>query len=311
VGIHVWNVILWGLGMGVVTSFSAPAQQAILNRVSGTNIQRGVSAATAAGFVVQMSGLMLAGQMDRVGLSTVLGVQAACLAAGAVAVRRISPAPPPAGRPRESAVRTIAAGVRATLSNRVIFHILAVNFVSSIFNAGAFMTVFPFIIKRVYDGDATLLAIMMTVFFGGATFSNLVMYRFMPFVHPGRLFLLMQLSRIVILFLLWMEPTWWLLVVATAGWGVNMGFTSTLARSIVQESAVAEFRGRILSVFAIGMMGSGPIGAIVLGWMIEAYGTLNALIPAMIVSLALFLAGSLFTKVWEYRSPAAVPVGGG
>ena len=308
-GIDVWNVIVWAVGMSVVMSFSSPAQQAILNRVSGADVQRGVSAATAVGFVVQMTGLMLAGQIDTIGLSNVLIVQGVCLAVGAVAVRRISAAPG-AGPPVGSSIKNIVDGFKATLENRVVFHILTVNFVSSIFNAGAFMTVFPFIIKRVYEGDAALLAIMMTVFFGGATVSNLVMYRLMPFVQPGRLFLLMQLSRIVILFLLWIEPGWWLLVVATVAWGVNMGFTTTLARSIVQESAEPAFRGRILSVFAIGMMGSGPIGAIVLGWMIEAFGTLNALLPAMIVSLLLFLAGSLFTGVWRYRSPVMAASGG-
>jgi predicted MFS family arabinose efflux permease len=305
--IDVWTVSLWGVGMSVITSFSAPAQQAILNRVSGDQVQRGVSAATAVGFLVQMTGLSLAGQIDNVGLSAVLVIQGACLMVGAAAVRRISPVPPPDSGGGASAVATVVAGLKATLSNRVVFHILLINFISSIFNAGAFMTVFPFIIKRVYDGDAVLLAIMMTVFYAGATFSNLVMYRLMPFSQPGRLFLVMQLSRIAILVLLWIEPSWWLLVIATVAWGVNMGFTQTLARSIVQESAEAAYRGRILSVFALGMLGSAPIGAVVLGWMIEAVGTLNALIPAMAVSLALFAFGSLFSSVWQYRSPGTEP----
>jgi predicted MFS family arabinose efflux permease len=304
--LSVTAVALWGLGMSVVTSFSMPAQQAILNRVSGAALQQGVSASTAVGFLVQMGGLMLAGQMDRIGLSAVLLVQALCLAIGALAIRRISPAEPPEqSGPRVPALKTIAAGFRATFDSRVIAQILTINFASSIFNAGAFMTVFPFIIKRVYDGDAALLAIMMTVFYAGATASNLLMYKLMPFQQPGRLFLLMQLSRIVILLLLWIEPSWGLLVVATIAWGVNMGFTTTLARTIVQESAAAEFRGRILSVFTLGMMGSAPIGAILLGIIIEAFGTLNALLPAMVLSFALFTYGVLGTGVWSYRSPAA------
>ena len=307
-GLTVWSVVLWGLGMSVVTSFSAPAQGAILNRVSGSAIQQGVSAATAVGFLVQMTGLMVAGQMDRIGLPVVLGVQGVCLAIGAFAIRRVSAMQVSVVEPGASALSSIAAGLRATFEHKVIFQVLSVNFVSSIFNAGAFMTVFPFIMKRVYDGDAMLLAIMMTVFYAGATVSNIVMYRLMPFAQPGRLFLLMQLSRILVLFLLWIEPSWWLLVVATIAWGVNMGFTTTLARSIVQESAVPEFRGRIMSVFTLGMMGSAPIGAIVLGWVIEAFGTLNALIPAMFISLLLFIYGCLFTDVWGYRSPEEIEV---
>jgi len=94
--------------------------------------------------------------------------------------------------------------------------------------------------------------------------------------------------------------------VVTLAWGVNMGFTTTLARAIVQESAEEQFRGRILSVFTLGMMGSAPIGAIVLGWVIEIFGTLNALLPAMCVSVVLFLYGNFCTGVRQYRSPTEV-----
>ncbi len=299
------SVTLWGLGMSVVMSFSMPAQQAILNRVAGSSIQQGVSAATAMGFVVQMVGLSIAGQLDKVGLSTVLGVQAVCLALGAMLIHRISAQPVNTPPRQESALRSTWEGLLATRRNKVVFELLTINFVSSIFNAGAFMTAFPFIIKRVYDGDAALLALMMIVFYAGATVSNLVMFKIMPLRQPGRLFLLMQLSRMVILYLLWIEPSWWLLVVAIVGWGVNMGFTTTLARTIVQESAEPEYRGRMLSVFTLGMMGSAPIGAIVLGGIIEAYGTLNALLPAIIVSLLLCTYGVLATSLWSYRSPSA------
>ena len=45
-----------------------------------------------------------------------------------------------------------------------------------------------------------------------------------------------------------------------------------------------------------------PIGAIVLGWVIETFGTLNALVPAMGVSAVLCVVGILFTNIWQYRS---------
>ena len=66
------SVTLWGFGMGVVQSYSMPAQQAILNRVSGSAVQEGVTAATAIGFIVQVVGLALAGQIDRIGVTPVM-----------------------------------------------------------------------------------------------------------------------------------------------------------------------------------------------------------------------------------------------
>jgi len=196
-------------------------------------------------------------------------------------------------------------GLVATYRSPIIFHTLLITFSSSIFNAGSFITVFPFIVKRIYDGDAWLLAVLMAVFFAGATLSNIILLRYMPLKAPGKLFLIMQLSRIVVIYLMWIEPAFWVMVVATIGWGLNMGVTTNLARAIVQESAPNEYLGRIMSVFSIGMVGSAPIGAIVLGWMIERFGTLNALIPAMALSLILFLYGAFMSPVWGYRS--AVP----
>ena len=125
----------------------------------------------------------------------------------------------------------------------------------------------------------------------------------MPLKRPGRLYLLLQLSRIVIITLLYLKGDWWLLTVAVMLWGFNMGLTSNLARTVVQESAEPEFRGRILSVFSVTMMGSAPVGALVLGFLIEIFGTLNALLPAVFVSLALALYGILKTPLWRYESP--------
>lgn len=301
--LNLWTVMGFGLAMSVITSFSSPAQQSILNRVAGSEVQRAVTTSTAITFLMQIIGLTLAGQMENVGIAIVLVIQSACLLTGAMMVRRIDPAAsvhPETGVP---AWQVIGDGLKATFRHRVIFHTLLINFVSSIFNAGAFMTVLPFIIKRVYEGDAFGLAFIMIIFFGGASISNFLMLRLMPFVRPGRIFLAMQLSRVVIVGILWFSPPWWLLAVLLFAWGLNMGVTSTLARTIVQESAEPRYRGRILSVFSLGMLGSAPIGAVVLGYIIEAFGTLNALIPSMVVSVVLFTFGALATGIWTYRSP--------
>ena len=304
------SVITWGLGMTVVQSYSMPGQQALLNRIAGQNIQQGVTAATAIGFVVQVVGLILAGQIDNVGVSPVLLSQAIALGlAGLMMIRLPSAQPVPAGKAKQSdqagAFAGIRQGLRAIKDHPVIFNVLLITFASSIFNAGSFITVFPFIVAQVYDGTAWLLALLMAVFYAGATLSNVLLLRYQPLLRPGKLFLIMQLSRILVIFLMWIEPPFWLLVVATIGWGLNMGITTNLARSIVQESAPKPYLGRILSVFSIGMVGSAPLGAIVLGWLIVATGTLNALIPAMVLSALLFLYGALFSPVWAYLSPEA------
>jgi hypothetical protein len=300
---NVWTVMAFGLGISTVTAFSSPAQQAILNRVANGDIQRAVTASTAIGFLVQIIALVFAGQMERFGMTTVLLVQAACIAMGAFTIARLGKVEQPVTVVREPTWRVILDGMGATYANKGLFQVLVVNFVSSIFNAGAFVTVLPFIMKRTYAGDALQLAVIMVIFFFGATVSNLLMLRFMPIKRPGRIFLMMQLSRVVIIGLLFIRPDWWLLALVMLAWGLNMGMTTTLARTIVQESAAPAFRARILSVYSLGLLGSAPIGALLLGTIVEAFGTLNALLPAMFVSVALFLYGTLGTGIWSYRSP--------
>lgn len=299
----IWSVLLWGLGMSFCVSYSSPAQQAILNRVASSNVQKAVSAATAIAYMVQMLGLSVAGTMDELGLIPILFFQGICVGLGAFTIRRLQPLPP-GKRNSESTYRNIIAGLKATYQQKVIMQTLLINFISSIFNAGAFMTVFPFIIKRIYDGDALLLSFLMIVFYGGATASNFLMIRLMPLVRTGRIFLLMQLSRMLILGVMWIQPSFWIFALAAIAWGLNMGVTTTLARTIVQESAGEEYRARIMSVYSLGLLGSAPIGALLLGWIIESFGTLNGLIPAMLISVVLFIYGVLFTGVYKYHSPS-------
>ncbi|MEQ9451070.1 MAG: MFS transporter [Pseudomonadales bacterium] len=297
----VWSVLVWALGVSIVQAVSTPAQQAILNRISAENLQQGVTAATAIGFVVQVVGLIIAGQLDRVGMSTVLLLQGLSFLGAAIAMRYISSQAPLQVSPT-SAVDQIRKGLAATLKSKVIMSVLLINFVSTIFNAGSFMTVFPFIVKRVYDGDALLLSILMAIFFGGAVLANSLLLKFQPLQRPGRLYLVLQLSRVIVLVMLFVKGDLWLLVAGTFLWGMNMGVTSNLARMIVQESAAAEYRGRILAVFSVSMVGSAPIGAIVLGVIIETVGTLEALLPAMLVSVLLAAYGAFMTPIWKYTS---------
>ena len=295
-------VLLWALGMSFCVSYSSPAQQTILNRIASSSVQKAVSAATAVGFLVQIFGLGIAGTIDKFGLSPALAFQATCVGLGAFAVRCLHPQPPVIQK-TESPFKNLADGFSEIYKQRDIMQTLIINFTSSVFNAGAFMTVFPFIVKEIYGGNAFLLSFLMVIFYAGATISNLLMIRVMPLVRPGRIFLIMQRSRMVILGLIWFQPVFWVFALACVGWGLNMGVTMTLARTIVQESATAEYRARIMSVYSLGLLGSAPIGALILGSLIDSLGILNALIPAISISIGLFMYGIIFTNVYNYRSP--------
>jgi predicted MFS family arabinose efflux permease len=297
-----WTVTFWALLVSVANSFQTPAQAAILNRSADSRVQEAVTAATAVGFVMQVVGLALAGQLEHVGLDTVLLAQAASLAVGCLAIRRVPPAPVAAAGPHAPAVQSVVEGLRVIRGNPLLFHVLMLNFVSMLFNAGTFFLVFPFLMTKVYGGDAAFLAYMLVVFYGGAVLVNFALLRYMPLRNPGKLFLSMQVTRAFLFVVYLLEPALPLLVLVTFLWGVNMGITTTTSRGILQEAAAEAYRGRILAVYNVGALGAQPLGALVLGVVVAHAGILNALIPALVVSVGLWLYGVWATPIWRYES---------
>ena len=301
--LNIWSVSLFGLAMSTAIAYASPSQQAILNRIAGSQVQRGVTLSTIASFLVQIIGLAISGQMENVGVDTILMIQSLSLVLAALAVRQLAPAEAsPAIQQKTIAI--IFDGFRAVIEKRTILHTMIITFVSGIFNYGAFAIALPYIVKRIYEGDAIGFATMMVIFYTGATISNVIQYWVMPLARPGFWFLAMQLTRALLLYLIWLQPEWWILLLVMFFWGLNMGITTNLSRAIVQETSDPKFLARLLSVFSLGMMGAIPIGAIAIGLLVGWFGEVDALIPSMFISIGLFAYGFIFTKVGDYRSPA-------
>ena len=301
--LNIWSVSVFGLAMSTAIAYASPSQQAILNRIAGSQVQRGVTLSTIASFLVQIIGLAISGQMENVGVDTILMIQSLSLVLAALAVRQLAPAEAsPAIQQKTIAI--IFDGFRAVIENRTILHTMIITFVSGIFNYGAFAIALPYIVKRIYEGDAIGFATMMVIFYTGATISNVIQYWVMPLTRPGFWFLAMQLTRALLLYLIWLQPEWWILLLVMFFWGLNMGITTNLSRAIVQETSDPKFLARLLSVFSLGLMGAIPIGAIAIGLLVGWFGEVDALIPSMFISIGLFAYGFIFTKVGDYRSPA-------
>jgi len=296
-----WGVVAFGVAVSGLQAASDPARQSILSRVTRTDIQRTVTLMTIVTSIAGLGGVWLGGQLDRFGLATVLVMQAVCFAIGADAARRMPPMPPapPRGRP------DLLAGVKATWERSLIRNIIGLNFLSSIVNAGAYVVAIPFVVKEVYHGDAAFFATVMIVFTTGSIGSNVVMLRFMPLLRPGRLFLLMQLTRVAILAVLWTRPSLWLFYTAMFAWGVNMGVTTTLVRTTVQELADGEHRAQILSVLLVSFMISAPLSSLLLGNLIAGFDPLTALLPGIAMSLVIFVAGLASSGLWQYEAPTS------
>jgi DHA3 family macrolide efflux protein-like MFS transporter len=156
----------------------------------------------------------------------------------------------------------------------------------------------------VYSGDAAFFAIVMMVFSAGSIGSNVLLLGFMPLRRPGRLFLVMQPTRMAILLLLFLQPSLWLFYAAMFAWGVNMGVTTTLVRTTVQELADPTRRAQVLSVLLLSFMVAAPVSSLLLGLLIEHTTPLSALLPGVAMSLMIFVIGLWKSGLWGFESVA-------
>ena len=299
---YAW-VVAFGVFVAAVQSLSDPARQSLLSRVTRLDVQRTVTIMTIATSLVGIGGIYIGGRLESLGLETVLVVQAVLFAAGIVGLTRL-PDQPVANRERPD----ILGGIRQTMRLPLVRNVIGLNFASSLFNAGAYLIVIPYIATEVYAGGAAFLSLVMILFTCGSVGSNVALLTVMPLAHPGRLFLIMQLTRMVILTVLWFEPPLWLFYGAMVAWGLNMGVTTTIVRTTVQELAPASHRAQILSVLLFSFMVSAPISAILLGTLVaEAATPLAGLVPGIAMSGFIFVLGVAGSGLWQYRFQHGAP----
>ena len=138
----------------------------------------------------------------------------------------------------------------------------------------------------------------------GSIGSTALLLLVMPLLHPGRTFICLQLTRVAILAALWLQPPAWLFFVIIFLWGVNMGITTTLVRTVVQELAPEAHRAKILSIFLFSFMASAPLSSLMLGTLVEYTNPMAALLPGIPISIAIFVLGLYATGLWAFRSPS-------
>lgn len=304
-------VVIYMATMAALQALSDPARQAILTRVAPTDVQRSVTLVALTGSIVSYLAISLGGRMDAIGDETMLLIMSGLfvLALGTISYLPSLPSSINTGSdthssarlaPREPVWRDLVRGARATWRNNLVRPVIACNFASSMFNAGAYTVAIPFIARTVYSGGSEVFASALAAITLGAGLSSAFLLLLMPFAQPGRIFLYFQLTRAALLIALWANFGEWAFYALMGLWGINMGVTSTLGRSIVQEHAADAERGKVFAFMLLSFMLASAIGAPVLGAIVGASDPLGALLPGVAISVLIFLFGQR-TALWDYQ----------
>ena len=73
----------------------------------------------------------------------------------------------------------------------------------------------------------------------------------------------------------------------------------TMSRTIMQETAPDGQRGRMMAFFAFSFMGSGPVGAIFSGFLVDWVGPGNALVIAAGIMMSVTMFLWVTTVLWR------------
>ncbi len=300
------SLIALALFGGIAGVFSGPPRDALLTRVAGAHIQQTVILVIGLQFGSQIVGYMIASLTDSVGAPALLVLCAVMYALGAIPCMRL-PASDPSPAGGRHPLREIAIGVQVAMRSERIRPVLILTFALGLFFIGSFMVLLPLIIRDVYHGGATDLALAFGANMTGTLVVIGVLMRRGGVQRQGRAFMLALLFGSVMISLLYFGPPYWAFFVLTFVWGLGGGLTMTMGRTIVQESAPPELSARLLSIYAFAMSAGMPIGSLAIGYAAHAWGTLNAaLLPGIGMAVTVLFV-QLTSNCWRLTPHAGTP----
>ncbi len=297
------TMIVYALMMGSAQAFVTPARDGLLNDVAGDAVQRTVVQAMLMQFGGQILGFALAGFADTFGPMLLIFSQATMLILGVFAIRRVEVPPAPVIQRQRSLVgeilESIIEGGRSVAASAPMRMVMFQNMAMGTFFMGSYIVTFPILIREIYAGDSTDLALLNITNSVGLISTIFLLLRFGDIHRQGRALLIAQAIGCFMLG----APGYfsgfpWLLGFIF-GWGACGGIAMSMSRTIMQEKAPADQRGRIMAFFGFSFMGSGPLGALLSGFLNTRYGPESALLISASAMLMVIVFVAIRSGLWK------------
>lgn len=297
----------------ILAAFIMPARDALLSYVTPpeTGLARTAAMAVSSMFAGQLVGTAIAASASTVGAVPLLALQAMLMVVTGVLSARVPLVNPHAFKDHvpiklSRLLHEMVDGLKIVAKDdrlRTIILYLAIP--APLFN-GMFLVGIPLIVRDVYAGDSAMLSGLIVAFLLGLSLSSLAMAQVKPVERQGRLMMLLSLNNVIVFGLAWLAPPFWAFVILIFFWGLGAGAGMALNRGMVQAAAPPVYRARVLSVLQLTQVSGGPPGALLYGFMAQAFGILNTLLMIPVIIALLWLAFRLLTDLWNFRREDAI-----
>ncbi len=305
-GMSYTTVLIFAVVMGCAQALVTPARDGLLANLAGGNIQRRVVQASMIQFGVQMTGFLVASFADEMGPIRILLIQAAVLMAGTFFYFRLKvehiPSPNVSNNMAQHIFRSMRTGYQTVFASPYLTGVVIQNCAMGIFFMGSYIVTVPLLIRESYGGSAQELSLVNALNSFGLLLTIILLLKIGNIHRQGRALLTAQGLGAVILAGGGLELGLTSLSVCIFLWGVCGGLAMTMSRTVMQELAPPDQRARMMAFYAFSFMGSGPIGALLSGYLVEWYGPATALIISCVGMLTVVVYVSLTSALWKLDS---------
>lgn len=298
--LNYWHLIVFGLSMGCLFAFSAPTRDSLLTRVAPKNIQQGVMASMITQFIAQLIGFSLAGiAAPLAGPWTLPAMHTIAVGLGLYAAWALPSYPALSDEHGPAPTNSWLQGLKTVVQSETLFPVLLLNFAVGICFVGVFMVSLPLIVRDVFNGGQLEISIISFCFWGGSIATALSLLFLKPIHNRGKFMCLGTILGAIALLLTSLAPTFLLMCLACAAWGICAGFNMTMSRTIVQVAAPPRMRAQVLALLMLCFMGAAPLGAFAMGYLSPIIGPQIAPAISSVVMIVFGLTLVLTTKAWS------------
>nr|WP_267962573.1 MFS transporter [Thermus hydrothermalis] len=290
------HVLLFAFLYGALNAMDLPVRQSFTVELAGRERYPGAIALNSFGFnTSRLLGPALSGV-----LIALYGVGVAYLANALsflpllLVLLRVPPGP--RGEEGDGRfLREALEGIRFVLEHPLVRRVVGLVLFASLLGMN-FQTLVPAYARLVLGLSATGYGFLLSAVGFGALGAALVM-AFTGRPRPMRLLLGVFALALAHLGLFLPHPTWVPLFLALGGFGMISVLIN--ANTLVQLSVPDRLRGRVMAVYSLVMLGTGPLGAYLTGLLFELLGGRAA---ALLLGSAVLLVGLYQLRAWPTGS---------
>ncbi|MBT3426628.1 MAG: MFS transporter [Gammaproteobacteria bacterium] len=283
--------LFFAVAMGCAQAIVTPARDGLLTLVAEGRIQRRVMQASMIQFGIQTIGFLISSLADTVGAMLMLSFQSFVLSIGALAYYFLDVPQQTPSRTQLHLVSqlfdSIRDGYRSVRNSPAMQTVVLQNCAMGILFMGSFIVTLPLLIREVYNGSSMELSWINTVNSFGLLVTIVLLFKFGDVKLQGRALIISQGFGALVLACASLNFGFSILIVNLFCWGLCGGVAMTMSRTIMQEHSPEDQRGRMMAFYGFSFMGSGPIGAVLCGYLVTWFGA----------SMALAIAASLMFLV--------------